>query len=227
MKNLILNLMLLLIGTSIYAQPVRSGNGKKITEGTITYSVEWNLPNQFQSLTGNFPTELKVYFKGDSTSSKTESPMYKSASILNASKKYERLLLDIPLMGKKFSVIFSPADKEKMLASMPDFTLKAGTETKSIAGYKAVKHEVNEKKSHQNSEAWFTKELDITENSLTRFFDKSFGFPLEFTSYMNGLSIKAVVKEIKAGVVPAGAFSASEDYEEITLDQLMQMQRGG
>jgi hypothetical protein len=43
---------------------------------------------------------------------------------------------------------------------------------------------------------------------------------------MNGISLKATVKEIKAGTVPAGSFSASKDFEEITFEQLMQMQGG-
>lgn len=222
MKKLILSLALLLVGTCLFAQSVVN----KIPEGTIIYTVEWKLPEQMQDMASNFPTELKVYFKGDSSSLKTESPMYNSTSILNVSKEYERLLLDIPMMGKKFSVVFTPADQEKMIANMPDLTLKAGTETKTIAGYKAQKHDVNEKKSNQNSEAWFTKDIEVTPNSLTRFFDKNYGFPVEFTSYMNGLSVKALLKEIKAGPVPAGSFSATKDYEEITLDQLMQMNGG-
>lgn len=225
MKKVILNLALLLIGTGIYAQ-ARSENGAKIAEGTITYTVEWKLPEQMQAMASNFPTELMVYFKGDSSSLKTVSAMYSSTNILNASKEYERLLLDIPMMGKKYSVIFSPADQEKIQANLPKLSLKAANETKTIAGYKAQKHDVNEKKSNQNSDAWFTKEIEVTPNSLTRFYDKSYGFPVEFTSYMNGLSVKAVVKEIKAGPVPAGSFTASKDFEEITLDQLMQMQGG-
>ena len=81
-------------------------------------------------------------------------------------------------------------------------------------------------KSNQNFEAWFTKDVEVTQNALSRFFDKNFGFPVEFVSFMNGLSVKAIVKEIKAGTVPAGSFSASKDFEEISMDQLMQMQGG-
>ncbi|MFA6944602.1 MAG: hypothetical protein WC220_01760 [Pedobacter sp.] len=220
MNKIILNLALLLIVTGAFAQT------NKIAEGTIIYTVEWKLPEQMQTMASNFPTELKVYFKGDSSSLKTESAMYSSTNIMNVAKEYERLLLNIPMMGKKFSVIFSPADQEKISANMPELSLKAGTETKTVAGYKALKHEVNEKKSNQNSEAWFTEDIEVTPNSLTRFYDKSYGFPVEFTSYMNGLSVKAMVKEIKAGPVPAGSFSATKDFEEITLDQLMQMQGG-
>ena len=152
--------------------------------------------------------------------------MYNSTSILNVNKEYERLLLDIPMMGKKFSVIFSPADQEKMQANMPELILKAGTETKTVAGFNAKKYDVTEKKTNQASVAWFTSEVDVTPNSLTRFYNKSYGFPVEFTSYMNGLSVKAVLKDIKNTAVPAGSFSASKDYEEISFEQLMQMQGG-
>ena len=225
MKKLILNVALLLIGTGLFAQSVPAG-GKKITEGTLIYAVKWELPEQLQAMSSNFPTELKVYFKGDSSSLKTESQMYSSTSIMNASKEYERLLLDIPMMGKKFSVVFSPADQEKMQANTPDLILKASTETKSIAGFNATKYDVNEKKTSQGSVAWFTKDVEVTPNSLTRFYNKSYGFPVEFTSFMNGISIKAILKDIKAAAVPAGSFSASKEYEEITFEQLMQMQGG-
>lgn len=220
MKKIILSLALLLIGTIVFAQ------SNKIAEGIIIYSVEWKLPEQMQAMASSFPAEIKVYFKGDSSSLKTESAIYSSTNIINFNKEYERLLLNIPMMGKKFSVIFSPADQERIAANLPELIIKPGTETKKIAGYTAMKHEVNEKKSNQNSEAWFTKDVEITPNSLSRFYAKEYGFPLEFTSYMNGLSVNAVVKEITQGPVPAGTFSATKDYEEITLDQLMQMQGG-
>jgi len=226
MKRIILSFALLFSATIIFAQSGNSANAGKITEGTIIYTVEWKLPEQMQAMASSFPKELTVYFKGDSSSLKTESAMYSSTNILNVSKEYERLLLNIPMMGKKFSVLFSPADQEKMQANLPELALKAGTETKTIAGFKVLKHEVNEKKSNQNSEAWFTKDVEVTPNALSRFFDKNFGFPVEFVSYMNGLSVKAIVKEIKAGTVPAGSFSASKDFEEISMDQLMQMQGG-
>jgi GLPGLI family protein len=225
MKKLIFTVALLLVGAGLYAQPAPAA-GKKIAEGTLIYSVEWTLPEQMQAMASNFPTELKVFFKGDSSSLKTESQMYSTTSIINLNKEYERLLLDIPMMNKKLSVTFTPADQDKMLANMPELTLKAAAETKTVAGYTATKYEVNEKKSGQNSVAWFTKDIEVSQNPLTRFYEKSYGFPVEFTSYMNGLSVKATLKELKADAIPAGSFSATKDYEEITFEQLMQLQGG-
>lgn len=223
MKKLIFSVAMLLIGASVFAQ-----GGKKVSEGTLVYSVEWMLPQQMQAMASNFPTELKVYFKGDSSSLRMESPMYSSKNISNINKEYERMLLDIPMAKKKLSVIFTPADLDKMAENMPQLVLKAGTETKTIAGYNAIKYDVTEKKSNKNSIAWFTKDIEVsTQNQLNRFYDKSYGFPLDFTSFMNGLPVKATLKEIKTEAVPAGSFSAAKDYEEITFEQLMQMQGGG
>ncbi len=127
MKKLIFTALVLLIGATVFAQ-----TGRKIAEGTLIYSVEWKLPEQMQAMASNFPTELKVHFKGDSSSLRSESQMYSSTSIMNLSKEYERLLLDIPMMNKKFSVIFTPADMDKMLSSMPELVLTPGKDTKTF-----------------------------------------------------------------------------------------------
>ncbi|MFM6975244.1 MAG: hypothetical protein ACKOW2_00130 [Sphingobacteriaceae bacterium] len=216
MKKALLGFIVLFAAFTASAQ-------QKISEGYISYSLEWNVPPQAQAMAANLPTEAKVYFKGDSASMKVESQMFSTTSILNTKKEYERMLIDVPMMGKKFSVIFSPADQEKMADLMPQMSLKASAENKAVLGYQASKYTVSESKTNSTFEAWFTKDLDIVANPLSRFYDKSYGFPLEFTSFQNGMSVKAKVKEIKAATVPTGNFSASKDYEEISFDQLMQM----
>ena len=216
MKKIILGIALMTIGISAFAQ-------QKINEGLITYSVSWNVPPQAQAMAASLPSELCVYFRGDSSSLKIESQMFSTQNILNLNKEYERILLDIPMMGKKLSVLFTPADQEKMAEVMPQMTLTPSTETKNILGFKASKFSVSETKTSANFDAWFTKDVEITGNPLSRFYDKSYGFPLEFTSFQNGMSLRATVKEIKTQTVPAGTFSATNDYEEITFDQLMQM----
>lgn len=209
-------LALLVLTNFLFAQT-------KIKEGVVTYKVQWTLPENMEALAANLPTEIKVYFKGDSSSLKSETNMFSSTSILNINKEYERMLLSIPIFGKKVSVIFTPEDHEKMKEQMPELSLKAGTETKTVSGYKALKYEVTEEKSNQVSTAWFTKDVEIAPNSLSRFYNKSFGFPVEFISFLSGITVQAIVKEIKSGPVPKGIFTASDDYEEITLEEFMQM----
>lgn len=219
MKAFVLGLLFLTSNIMLYGQ-------NKISEGNITYSVEWNLPEQMQEMQSNFPTEIKVYFKGDSSSTVTESQMYSSNFILNPVTQFEKLLLDIPLMHKKYAVTFTPEDRKKMADKMPQIELKDASETKTLVGYQVHKYAGIEKKGNQTFDAWFTKDVEVLPNALSRFYDKSCGFPVEFTTFLNGLSLKASLKEIKKSAVPAGLFSAGKDYEEITVDQLMQMSGG-
>ena len=221
MKRILFLATLIISASAVFAQT-------KINEGSVTYSVEYDLPEQMKAFGSNFPKELKIYFKGDSASMQTKTPMFVSTSIINTKKEYDRILMDLPMMNKKFSVILTPADQENMQDKMPQLTLKATTETKKIGEYNTLKYDVLETKSNKTFSAWLTKDVDLVANPLTRFYDKAYGIPLEFTTYvMSGIVTKATLKEIKAETVPAGTFTATKDFEEITMDQFMQMMRGG
>jgi hypothetical protein len=178
-------------------------------------------------MAGMLPTEMKVFFKGDSSATLAKSPMSSSNTILNLKAEYVRLLLDIPMMSKKYSILFTPAELEEMKAQSPEYQLTPATENKTVAGYNSQKYVVKDKKSNTSFDAWFTKDVDIVQNSLSHFFDRSYGFPLEFNSVQNGMGIRATVKEVKQEKVPAGSFAATKVYEEITLEQLKGMMQGG
>ena len=61
MKKTFSCLALLLATNFLFAQT-------KIKEGVVTYKVQWTLPENMEALADNLPTEIKVYFKGDSSS---------------------------------------------------------------------------------------------------------------------------------------------------------------
>ncbi|WP_207423386.1 hypothetical protein [Desertivirga brevis] len=220
MKKLILGAVIGLISTASFAQ-------KKFSEGTITYKVEWQPAPQMQQMAAMFPTELTVYFKGDSTATVSKSSFSNTNTILNPKTEYQRLLIDVPMRNKKYSVILTPDDVEQMKEFGPEFKVTPANETKTVNGFTAQKYTISEKKSGKSFDSWFTKDVDVSANSLTQFFDKTLGFPLEFQSFQSGMGVKATVKEIKEGKVPAGTFSATKDYEEITFAQLIAMMGGG
>jgi hypothetical protein len=219
MKKIILSAAFALLTTLGFAQ-------KKIKEGSVTYQVKYELPSDKQHMKAMFPSEIKVYFKGDSSTSQSKMGMASSKFIMNPKTEFQRLLIDVPMMSKKFSVRFTPDDIETIKEGLPEFTLAEGTESKTIASYTGKKYTVTDEESGQTSDAVFTKEIDIPANSLSFLFDKKYGFPLEFTSSQQGMAVRAIVKEIKEEKVPAGIFSASNDYEEITYSQLQGMMGG-
>ncbi len=82
------------------------------------------------------------------------------------------MLLDVPMMGKKFAAFFTPADQEIMAEMMPQMNLAGSTESKSVLGRKAVKYAVSDNKTRNNFDVWFTKDLEITGNPLVVFTKK-------------------------------------------------------
>ncbi|MGV3509379.1 MAG: hypothetical protein ACO1N7_08835 [Sphingobacteriaceae bacterium] len=219
MKKIIVSAYLVLLTTLGFAQ-------KKIAEGQITYQVQYQLPANMQAMKAMFPSEVTVYFKGDSSSLQNKTPMASTNFIMNPKTEFQRLLLDIPMMNKKLSVRFTPDDQETMKEKFPELAFAESSESKTIASYNAKKYNVTQKKDSTNSEAFFTKDIEIPANSFTQYFDKSYGFPLEFTTYQQGMTLKATVKEIKEAKVPEGVFSADKDYEEITFAELQGMMGG-
>ncbi len=215
MKKILLSASFALMATLGFAQ-------KKINEGSITYQVKYDLPPNMQQMKAMFPNEITVYFKGDSTSAQNKTAMATTTFIMNPKTEFQRLLLDIPMMAKKYSVRFTPDDMETMKESFPALAFKEEAETKTVASYTGKKYTVTEKSGKVN-EAYFTKDIEIPANSFTQYFDKSYGFPLEFTTYQQGMTIKAVVKSIKEEKVPAGSFSAGKEYEEISYADLQGM----
>ncbi len=199
---------------------------EKIEEGSITYIVEWTLPPSAPpQMAAMLPKEMKVYFKGDSSSTVSKGG-FSSTNIMNYNTEYFRILLDIPMANKKFCVPITPADKEDMKDKLPDVTLTLTVDNKTILNYKAEKYNIKDKTTGAASEGWFTKDISIIPNSLSYYFDAAAGVPLEFQSVQNGMTFKAKVKEVKKETVPAGIFGVPKDYEEITFTELKGMMGG-
>ena len=112
MKKIILSASFALMATLGFSQ-------KKIAEGSITYQVQYDLPANMQQMKAMFPDEIKVYFKGDSSSSRNKTGMASTNFIMNPKTEFQRLLLDIPRMNKKLSVRFTPDEIETMKESFP------------------------------------------------------------------------------------------------------------
>ena len=220
MKKFILGVAVACISANSFAQKI-------ISEGVITYKVEWMPPPAAQQMASMFPKELQVQFRADSSAVDTKTNFFSNRVIMNEKTEYLRLLVDMSMANKKYSVIFTPDDREQMQERSPEFETTATTETKLISGYQAVKYKVKEKKSGQTFDAWFTKDIRVVDNPLTAFYDKNLGVPLDFQSAASGMPVKATVISINESKVPAGIFGASKEYQEITFAELMGMMGGG
>jgi hypothetical protein len=194
---------------------------KKVVQGSITYSIEYQLPDSLNKYLLYLPKSAKVYFKGDSAVSIQQMNDEATTIITYKPTNFMRVLL--ASSAKKYVIDYNKADQAEELPARLGYSYSAGTETRTIAGHKALKYELTDKVTGESAEAWFTKEIAIIPNSLTMPFDTTKGVPLAFTTSHNGMKIKTTIKDIKFENVPTGIFSTPAGYEPLTPKQLRDM----
>ncbi|MDB5023962.1 MAG: hypothetical protein JWP78_1717 [Mucilaginibacter sp.] len=194
---------------------------KKVIEGSISYSIEYQLPDSLHKYLLYLPKSAKVYFKGDSAVSIQQ--MNDEATTVITYKPTDFMRVLLASNAKKYVIDYNKADQAKESPARLGYSYIAATETRTIAGYKALKYTLTDKVTGETAEAWFTKEVTAIPNSLTMPFDTTKGVPLAFTVNHNGMIIKTTVKDIRFEPIPAGLFSTPAGYEPLTPKQLRDM----
>ncbi len=225
MKNLKLSLIAFIcLGTSLIANAQKS-----VKEGSITYTVVYDLPPDQQAMAAMLPTEYKVNFKGDFSIFKMDLGMFATQVVYNDATKESLSLTDVPMQGKKIAVKMTKEQGEKMQelqSGEKDMEVKATTETKLIAGYNCTKYLIKDKISGEQSEVWATADLKIPSNSLTSVFKEIKGVPVEFSTNARGLKSKITLKEIKEETVTDINMNIPTGYETMSFEDLLK-QMGG
>jgi hypothetical protein len=196
---------------------------KKINEGIITYTVSFELPADKQQYASMLPKEVTSYFRGDSTASSMNQGPATIKSIQDYKTNYQSILIDVPTANKKIAVVLTPAEIEQMEAPNPKLTGASGTEKQIIDGYKCTKVTATDTKTGARYDVWITKDIDIVPNSTSHLVSTFGGVPIKFVTFSQGIKVNAEIKEIKETPVPKGFFSASKDYESMSMDQLKAM----
>lgn len=196
---------------------------KKINEGSITYTVSFELPADKQQYASMLPKEMTSYFRGDSTASTVNQGPATIKGVQDYKSNYQSILIDVPIANKKIAVVLTPADIEQMEAANPKLTGTPGTEKQTIDGYKCIKITATDTKTGAKYDVWVTKDIDIVPNSTSHLVSTFGGVPVKFVTFSQGIKVNAEIKEIKETPVPKGFFSASKDYESMSIDQLKTM----
>jgi hypothetical protein len=194
---------------------------KPVIQGSISYDIEYQLPDSLHKYLLYLPKSAKVFFKGDSAVSVQQMNDESTTVITDKPTDFMRVLL--ASSAKKYVIDYTKADQAEELPARLGYAYTAGTETRTIAGHKALKYTLTDKVTGENVEAWFTKEVSIIPNSLTMAFDTTYGVPLIFTTNHGGMAVKTIVKDIKFEPVPQDIFSTPKGYEPITPKQLREM----
>jgi hypothetical protein len=198
-------------------------NNKPIKQGSITYSIEYELPDSLKHYSDYLPKAAIAYFKGDSTVSIQQAGEEATTVITHKPTGFMRVLLRSSTA--KYEVDYKKAEQSEVLPPV-NYSYAATSESKTIAGHKAVKYVLTDKTTGLTTEAWFSKEVSVIPNYLTAVFDTTYGVPLAFSINQNGIATKTTVKEFKFEPVPDGVFTTPPGYTKITPEQFKNLPVG-
>jgi hypothetical protein len=123
-------------------------------------------------------------------------------------------------------VVLTPADIEQSEALNPKLTGSQGAEKQTIAGYNCTKVTAVDAKSGAKYDVWITRDLNIVPNSISHLVSTFGGVPVKFVTFNQGIKMNAEIKEVKEAPVPKGYFTATKDYQSISMEDLKAMSGG-
>lgn len=181
----------------------------QVTEGKITYSLEFpdlDIPAAQKAF---LPSESITYFKDGKSRSETSAGMgMKSITISTP----QEVIVLLDMMGDKKAV------RKNLNNSDKSSSIKVTDEERKIAGYichKAIVSEGGEDKV----EVWFTKDI-VGGGTWGGSFDKIKGAPMEFAIDNKGMKMKMTALSVSAEKVDSKMFEVPKGYKEMTEEEL-------
>lgn len=221
MKNL------LVLVTSILVLSVSACAGEKTGEGdgknpkwtgTIKYSLDYDLPEAYESQRAMLATEMTCYIGKEFTRVEQASSIGDQITINNLKTGVTTVLID--LMGNKIAI--STEDVEGG-DTKPE--IEYLDETKDIAGYKCKKaiYKIKKEDTDAEFEVYYTDELPASANTQFKGID---GFPLEYVLEAQGMKTTYSAIKVTEGKVDKTLSEIPKGYEEMTIDEFMKMMGG-
>jgi len=211
----------LLIGTAVYAQAQ-----KKVTEGTLTYGMEYALTDEQQAMAPFLPKETVVKFKNELSTIKMEQGPALITVIVNGVSKDGLLLLDIPVAQKQYAVKMNKADFDKRNEGSPKFLdFKPTGEKQMVGTYNSEKYTYKDDKGAAY-ELWTTADLELPAGHKEDNFKDIKGTLVKFTVFQNGVKSTLTLKSYKEEKTADMSLTPPSGYELKTMEDLAAMQGG-
>jgi hypothetical protein len=214
---------LILVGSAIIAHAQ-----KKLTEGTLTYALEYKLTDEQKSQMGGVepPAELKVKFNNGLTKIEMEQGPALIGIISDNIQKTGLILVDVPVAQKQYAVKQTKEDVAKAMGELPKYSdFKTTGEKQTIAGYNAEKYTFKDDKG-ATLELWATKDLDLPNVGAQNYFPGLNAFPVKYTLTQRGVLTTTTLKAVSEAKVGAISIAVPAGYEETTMQALMSMSGG-
>lgn len=215
-------LVAVLISTALIAHAQ-----KKISEGTITYSIDYILAPEQQVMAAVLPKQTVVKFKDNLSKIEMEQGPALIKIISDKTSRSGLLLVDVPIVQKQYAVKMSKEEIEKGKEGAPKFfDFKPTGEKQTISNYNAEKYTYKDDQGG-SYELWASTDIELPEGYKEDEFKGVKGTLIKFTMFQNGLKSNLTLKSIKEEKVGSLSLDVPKGYELKTMADLKAMQGGG
>ena len=208
----------ILISTAVVAHAQ-----KKVTEGTITYGMTYELSPEQQSLASQLPAETKFKFNGNISKIEMEQQGATIIFLTDGVQKNGLVLVAIPMLQKQYAAKSTKEDSEAMMGKTPVFTdFKATGEKQKVGIYNAEKYTYKDDKGAA-MELWATNDIQLPVGITGEEFKEVKGTPVKFNRTQNGVKATVVLKALSEDKVGPLTLDVPAGYESISMADLKAM----
>lgn len=217
MKNLfVLVFSIMLLSISACA----GDGGKSKWTGKVKYSLDYDLPEAYESQRAMLATEMTCYIGKGFTRVEQKSTIGDQITINNLSTGVTTVLLD--LMGKKIAISTEDIEDENKVEP----TIEYLDETKDIAGYSCKKaiYKMMKDGVEVVFDVYYTEDLPAEANTQFKGIE---GFPMEYVIESQGMIITYSAIEVSEDKIDKSLGEIPKGYEQMTYEEFMEMMGGG
>ncbi|SOD12714.1 protein of unknown function [Pedobacter xixiisoli] len=212
----------ILLGSAIIANAQ-----KKISQGTVTYGVEYSLPAEQAALASQLPKEQKVKFSGNVMRMDMQQGPASIGILQDFVEKTGLMLIDVPMAQMQYAVKMTKEEVAKAEEAAPKLSdFKATGEKQKVGNYNAEKYSYKDDKGG-TYELWATTDIELPTGFAGQQFKDIKGALVKYTTFQNGMKVTLTVKNVSEDKVGPFSLEVPSGYELKTMQEIMAMQGGG
>lgn len=191
-----------------------------ISEGKITYKVNFPKSENKSQLIGIMPDEVEMYFKNNNTAMNIKG-FAGSFSISfitdNDNNKYYSL---VRIIADRYKYVTDSSGMAFGYDMIKDMEITREKDTATICGFLCNKATAHCKTINRDLELWYTNDIKISHPNINNAFRALDGVLMKFQVMLSGLYMEFTASEISDEKIPDEVFAIPANYKAITKEEL-------
>ncbi|MCQ2252201.1 MAG: hypothetical protein MJZ61_01995 [Bacteroidales bacterium] len=223
--NIKLLIYSIIISIAVSVSGCSDGTGKRISEGTITYSIEYPKEDNSSPLISIFPKEMKMRFKDNNTAMEITgyAGSFGLKYITDFAEQKSYALMRI--IFKKCMYESSSNEISFGYGKMKGIEITEHPDTMTVCGYLCNKATATIPGKDSEFILWYTPNIEIENPNSNTPFNKVNGVLLKFELILQGIHMKLEAIDIDDHEVADEYFRVPDDYEKVSKEDLEKLIR--